>query len=167
MPGKKRIDIIDQQFGTMLVLKEVDPGSNYTRMFLCRCVLCETERVYSMNLLRKGRITSCKSSACRKDRYKKSQESLDSNRVDGIMPSALIRKTRENTATGVKGVNVAYTKKGTKRYRAFISIGGKTHRLGNFDDLDAAILAREKAEAEYHQPILEKAKLQKARKEIE
>lgn len=157
MPGKKRIDITNEQFGTMLVLKEVDPGSNYTRMFLCRCVLCETEMVYSMNLLRKGRITSCKSSECRKVRYKKSQKSLELNRVDGVMPSALIRKTRENTATGVKGVNVDYTKKGTKRYRAFISVGGKTYRLGNFDNLDDAILAREKAEEEYHLPILQKA----------
>lgn len=161
MPGKKRIDIRGQQFGTMLVLKEVDPDKDYTRMFLCRCVLCETERICSMNLLRRGRITSCKSSACRKGRINKTKKSLDSNRVDGIMPSALIRKTRENTATGVKGVNIAYTKKGTKRYRAFISVGGKTHRLGNFDDIDDAIRAREKAEAEYHQPILEKVKLQK------
>lgn len=80
--------------------------------------------------------------------------------MNGVVPHHLKRKITHNKSTGVKGVSAEYTKKGTKIYRAYISVGGKRIRLGSFLDLGDAVEARKKAEALYHEPILQKAELQ-------
>ncbi|MEK5645911.1 MULTISPECIES: hypothetical protein [Paenibacillus] len=157
MPRKKQVDIVGQRFGKVEVIKETGTGRNYDRMFLCRCD-CGTEKTCSMNDLRRGSIQSCGCS--NDDRLKLMQQKNESSRVNGVVPHHLKRKITHNKSTGVKGVSAEYTKKGTKIYRAYISVGGKRIRLGSFLDLGDAVEARKKAEALYHEPILQKAELQ-------
>jgi hypothetical protein len=41
------------------------------------------------------------------------------------------------------------------RYCARITFQGKTHYLGTYDSLEAAVAARKRGEEDYHQPFLE------------
>jgi hypothetical protein len=159
MPAKKRINILNIRFGRLVVIEEIGQGANYDRLFLCLCD-CGNKKVYSMADLRKGHVQSC--GCINQENLLKMNEDNELLRVDGIQPLALIRKTPvHNKSTGVKGVSAEYTKKGTKIYRAYISVGGKKHRLGNWESLEDAIKARKKGEEEYHEPILQRANLDK------
>jgi hypothetical protein len=157
MMRKKTINIIDNRYGRLHVIKEIGTGKNYDRLFLCRCE-CGTEKSFSMSDLRKGNTKSC---GCKNvDHLKVVNEVNESLRVDGIQPLALIRKTpSHNKSTGMKGITIEYTKKGKERFRAYISVGKKKYRLGNHDSLEEAIIARNKGEEKYHQPILKKSKV--------
>lgn len=152
MAGKKRIQIIGNRYGRLVVIEEIGPGRNYDRIFRCRCD-CGKEKDFSMNTLRRGNAASC---GCKNEgTLAKMNNELD--RIDGILIKGLIREKPSHNTSGVKGVSVEYTKKGKKVYRAYISVGGKKNRLGNFYSKDEAIQARKKAEKLYHDPILRKA----------
>ena len=56
---------------------------------------------------------------------------------------------RNTNKTGITGVFVSYTRKGTKRYRASIKYNQKTIFLGNYDTLEEAAAARLEAEIKY------------------
>ena len=56
---------------------------------------------------------------------------------------------RNTNKTGVTGVSVRYTRKGTKRYTATIVVDYKPIFLGNYDTLDEAAAARAEAEIKY------------------
>ena len=59
-------------------------------------------------------------------------------------------KSRQNTnKTGITGVQIIYTRKGTKRYRANIMYNNKPIFLGNYDTLEEAAAARKAAEIKY------------------
>ena len=56
------------------------------------------------------------------------------------------QKLSINSTTGHNGISF---RKDRKKYTAYIHIHGKKHNLGVFDDLNSAILARDKANKEY------------------
>lgn len=56
---------------------------------------------------------------------------------------------RNTNKTGVTGVSVRYTRKGTKRYTANIVYNYKPIFLGNYDTLEEAAAARAEAEIKY------------------
>lgn len=56
---------------------------------------------------------------------------------------------RNTNKTGVTGVCVKYTRKGTKRYTASIVYNYKPIFLGNYDTLEEAAAAREEANIKY------------------
>lgn len=56
---------------------------------------------------------------------------------------------RNTNKTGVTGVSVRYTRKGTKRYTANIVYNNKPIFLGNYDTLEEAAAARAEAEIKY------------------
>ena len=56
---------------------------------------------------------------------------------------------RNTNKTGVTGVCVRYTRKGTKRYEASIVYNYKPIFLGNYDTLEEAAAARAEAEIKY------------------
>lgn len=56
---------------------------------------------------------------------------------------------RNTNKTGVTGVSVRYTRKGTKRYTANIMYNYKSIFLGNYDTLEEAATARLQAEIKY------------------
>ena len=59
-------------------------------------------------------------------------------------------KSKLNTnKTGITGVQIIYTRKGTKRYRANIMYNNKPIFLGNYDTLEEAAAARKAAEIKY------------------
>ena len=59
-------------------------------------------------------------------------------------------KSKPNTnKTGITGVKIIYTRKGTKRYRANIMYNHKPICLGNYDTLEEAAAARAEAEIKY------------------
>ncbi|MEB6549051.1 hypothetical protein MXL46_08075 [Heyndrickxia sporothermodurans] len=53
----KKIDITDEKYGRLTVLKEVEP-KGYSRRFLCRCK-CGNETIVYMSALRKKTTQSC------------------------------------------------------------------------------------------------------------
>lgn len=56
---------------------------------------------------------------------------------------------RNTNKTGITGVSVRYTRKGTKRYTASIVYNYKPIFLGNYDTLEEAAAARAEAEIKY------------------
>ena len=59
-------------------------------------------------------------------------------------------KSKQNTnKTGITGVRITYTRKGTKRYTANIVYNYKPIFLGNYDTLEEAATARAEAEIKY------------------
>lgn len=156
MGSKKRTKMIDERFGSLVVIEEVGPGTNHDRLFLCRCD-CDNEKVFSMNSLRRGKTKSC---GCKvQETIEKMNKINESFRIDGIQTTALTRKAPKNNTSGVKGVSIEYTKSGKKVYGAYISVGGIKHRLGKFDSKEEAVEARKAAVIKYHEPILKKANI--------
>ena len=59
-------------------------------------------------------------------------------------------KSKLNTnKTGITGVRIIYTRKGTKRYKAAIKYNSKDIYLGTYDTLEEAAAARKVAEIKY------------------
>lgn len=211
---RKRLDLIGDRYGRLVVIKELDKVKN-SRMFLCKCD-CGNEKVVRMNQLRTGKTKSCgclridkirqansydltgkkfgrlsviskienknkevfwncvcdcgnltevstynlrsgkiKSCGClRVDKGKELKEYHEKNlRKDGVMIPSLKRKKYRNNRTGVKGVSLYGDK-----YRASISIKGKSIYLGTYNNINDAASSRKKAEEKYHKPFLDDGK---------
>lgn len=74
---------------------------------------------------------------------------LSNLRVVGRAENMRNQSLRNTNKTGVTGVSVRYTRKGTKRYTANIVYNYKPIFLGNYDTLGEAAAARREAELKY------------------
>lgn len=74
---------------------------------------------------------------------------LSNLRVVGHAENMRNQSLRNTNKTGVTGVSVRYTRKGTKRYTANIVYNYKPIFLGNYDTLEEAAAARAEAEIKY------------------
>lgn len=74
---------------------------------------------------------------------------LSNLRVVGRAENMRNQSLRNTNKTGVTGVSVRYTRKGTKRYTANIVYNYKPIFLGNYDTLEEAAAARAEAEIKY------------------
>jgi len=136
-PGRVR-DITGQRFGRLTAIYPTGESNRFgSRMWHCRCD-CGTELDLAYNELAHTPRQSC---GCQKREHaRRLQESI--TRVGGTSLNYLrSEKTRENTATGVKGV---YFIRG--KYAARITFQKKTYQCGSFDTLEEAIQARKAAE---------------------
>jgi hypothetical protein len=143
----RKKDLTGRRFGELTALaptgRRTKTGSVYWR---CRCSCGKTCEV-SENALVHGRTVSC--GHIRQQIRESVHDRL--HFVDHTCVEALIRKTRSDNTTGHTGV---YRKK-NGRYCARITFQGKTHYLGTYDSLEAAVAARKRGEEDYHQPFLE------------
>lgn len=71
-------------------------------------------------------------------------------RVNGIVVSRLTAKRSKNNTSGYKGVS----KNKQGKWVAYITIGKKRYTLGQYQELQAAVEARQKAEEKYFEPII-------------
>lgn len=81
--------------------------------------------------------------------HDRSDNRLENLRVVSHAANMRNLSLRNTNKTGVTGVIVEYTPKGTKRYRANIRYNYKKIYLGNYDTLEEAAAARKAAEKLY------------------
>lgn len=148
---RKKIDLTGQKFGRLTVIEEAGRSNQKTVKWRCKCE-CGNETIVYSNNLRKGNTKSC---GCLSElNIKKALEKLKKDNLkEGTSLYHLTEKKRRNNTSGVKGV---FWDKSMKKWRTEITFKGKKHNLGYFTNKQDAINAREKAEEELFEPILEK-----------
>jgi len=152
-------DLTGKKFGRLTVVERLGTAKNRKVIWLCKCDCGNTTNVQSDKLL-SGETTSC--GCARVEAGKAVQQTLHEElTIDGVVVPYLTRKARSDNRSGVKGVNIVTLKSGEKRYKAFITIKGKTTYLGSFKTLEEAEQARKKAEEIYHKPYIDKLKEEK------
>ncbi|WCH46367.1 hypothetical protein [Lysinibacillus sp. OF-1] len=146
-------DLVSKRFGKLTVVQSTDKRINRKIVWECKCDCGELTNVSTDKLLL-GTTTSC--GCARVDAGIQVQQKLQTDlTVDGVIIPTLTRKARIDNKTGVKGVSLVPLKNGTEKYKAMISIKGKTIYLGRFDTLEEAKIARKKAEEHYHKPYID------------
>jgi len=148
----KRIDLTGRVFGELQVIKLSDKKTaNNTRLWECKCSCGNIVYVPGPSLVH-GRYKSC---GCKRDdkRDEGLIKHIENDVVDGTRKSALKSKLHKGNKSGHKGV---MWNKHRNKWTATIGFKGKQIFLGNFDDKQDAIKARQRAEEEYHQPYLDK-----------
>ena len=155
----KSIDWRGLRFGRLTVVGD-DPTYKYR--VICQCDCGKITRVFKTNL-RSGNTQSC---GCYKkerayelgkrlgsrldERFRVSREL---NRKFNTNFDAIERKTpRSNNTSGHTGVSLI---RQTGKYMAHIGVGGQFKYLGVYSKYQDAVAAREKAEKEYFDPLIE------------
>lgn len=140
----KRLDLVGQRYGRLLVVAEVTPQGKYRR-YRCQCD-CGGEKIVRMGDLRSGNTRSC--GCLHKDAGKRvsvyDQRYL---KEDGIATNLVNNKVRKDSSTKVKGVY-----KSGGKFKSSIGIKGEEIYLGTFESLEEATAARLEAEKKYHEP---------------
>lgn len=145
-------DLTGKKFGKLTVIERCGTSKNRKAKWLCKCECGNTTEIQSDKLLI-GMTTSC--GCARIDAGNKVHEVLHTElKVDGVVVPYLKRKARIDNKSGVKGVSITATKSGKVRYKAHITVKGKTIHLGTFDNLEDAATARKSAEKIYHEPYI-------------
>lgn len=150
--SNKKLDLTGQRFGRLTALAPAENIGGCTA-WLCRCD-CGQETVVITKRLRDGHRTSC---GCDNENFGKppnvaGRASL--TYVEGTCVEMIQSDTvRRNNTSGVTGVDWLTRK---RRWRASICFKGVRRSLGTFENFDDAVEARKRAEAELHQPFLEK-----------
>ena len=150
--SNKKLDLTGQRFGKLTALAPAENIGGCTA-WLCRCD-CGQETVVITKRLRDGHRTSC---GCDNENFGKppnvaGRASL--TYVEGTCVEMIQSDTvRRNNTSGVPGVDWLTRK---RRWRASICFKGVRRSLGTFENFDDAVEARKRAEAELHQPFLEK-----------
>ncbi len=150
--SNKKLDLTGQRFGKLTALAPAENIGGCTA-WLCRCD-CGQETVVITKRLRDGHRTSC---GCDNENFGKppnvaGRASL--TYVEGTCVEMIQSDTvRRNNTSGVTGVDWLTRK---RRWRASICFKGVRRSLGTFENFDDAVEARKRAEAELHQPFLEK-----------
>lgn len=145
---KRREELIGKKFGNFTVLS-ID-GIDNNGLYLARCQCdCGEVKLITINSLLRGRSTQCKS--CQ---LKDLQKNFKVNEmVEGTALCKLTQNKRCDNTSGVKGV---YVEKRTGKFVAEIRLKGKKYWIGKYSCLEDAKKAREQAEQELFDPILEK-----------
>ena len=158
----KFVDLTGKKFNRLTVLGLGERNSNGQIQWKCKCN-CGNIVLATTTYLKTGHTKSCgclnSFKASKRLKSKNFIKAKEKFRKDNFLKDntslALIssKKTRKNNTTGVPGV---YWDKKLRKYRAKIFIKGKNINLGCYSKIEAAKKARERAEEEYFDPILEK-----------
>jgi len=154
-------NLVGQTFGKLTVIKK-----NIERRYvqrkgavwdcICSCGKSHTVNGYS---LRTGASRSCGClqkelvSARGKQRGCEHLRGYEQDRVDGIVVCSLTRGMLRSNTSGYKGVSKVAS---TGKWRAYITINDKQKNLGQYEDIQDAIQARQEAEKEIFKPIIDK-----------
>lgn len=116
----------------------------------CGCYVKELARKHSKkNIENATEETYMIASKKMKETMKKNNEWVENTRLSIISS----KKLRADNKSGYRGVTFKDNK-----WVARISVSGKEHYLGSFDQKEEAISAREKGEELYFKPLIEKYK---------
>jgi len=148
--GHNFIDLTNQVFGELTALSHNKGTKTIPSTWTCKCSCGNTVDIPGY-ALRAGHYKSC---GCKHDekRDKGVKEHIVKDSVEGTRISALKQRAHKDSSSGVKGV---CRLKDRGKWKAYITIAGKTKSLGNYDDRNDAIKARQSAEEIYHKPFLE------------
>lgn len=169
----------NDKYGYLTIISDTGKRKNNgEKIWLCKCE-CGNEVERSSDSIRqstkKNCIISCgckkardvgmreKDNAKRKDLARKSLVQMQGTTMQGILFRG--KQANKNSHTGVKGVNLtapSKLKKGYKPYRARIMLKGKEITIGYYNTIEEAKYAREKAEEELYQPIVDEYLEEKA-----
>ena len=147
--SEARKALAGENFGNWIVIGEAPKSESRPTRMLCKCRKCGAEKTVTLNNLRRGKSTQCKSCG-QKEIHEKfiAAECKDGTRLCG-----LTQKTRNDSSTGVKGVYVNHR---NGKYVAEIKLAGEKYWLGEFSTLEEASKRRKAAESILFDPILEK-----------
>lgn len=141
-------DLTGQRFGRLVALTPSERRANREVYWLCQCD-CGKQTEIVGSSLRLGRSRSC---GCmngeRGVRYLRDNEWKDNTSLGNLTSNTSIANK-----SGRKGV---WFNNKTRRYEAHITIRKKHKYLGSYDKFEDAVKAREKAEEEIFEPILNK-----------
>ncbi|MVP00372.1 HNH endonuclease [Paenibacillus sp. N10] len=142
------MDLKDQQFGDLTVIRSVTIGRR--TLWLCRCS-CKKEIPVSSSNLTRGVYTSC---GCKRVQKRDAgvKKHIADDRINGTRKSALRAKLHSENKSGVKGVIWIEAR---QRWKAYIGFKGKSKTLGYRTLKEDAIALRKAAEEKYHKPYLE------------
>jgi hypothetical protein len=164
----KFVDLTGRVFGKLKVIERsanyINNGRSYV-MWKCECECKNVVVVRGCNLI-SGNTSSC---GCgEKDNLSKiskmnrrhnpiTHKNLKNHRetqhyIDGTKLESLTQKLSSRNTSGIKGVSYD---KSRNKWEAKIGFKGKTIHLGRYETIDLAKLARQKAEEELFQPIIE------------
>lgn len=155
----KKKDLTGQKFGRLTALNQVQSRISRSGkkiiQWLCQCD-CGNSKIVSTTDLQSGHVRSC--GCLRSEKSKnvrlKAKKYFNNNFVENTSISQL-QATFKNNTSGKKGV---CWDKNKHIWKAYINFQRKRINLGSFDNIDDAIKAREDAEEQYFQPILDKYK---------
>lgn len=134
---KKRIDLTGRQFGDLTVIGKAE-SKEKGRFWTCECV-CGNTIVVKQADLKNQKVTSCGHEATAITEKKEPAKKMQVKKAPA---------KKAANGTGHVGVSKVELKSGT-RYKANISVDGKTKHLGTFDTLEEAVDARQEAEEMY------------------
>lgn len=152
--------MIGEKRGRWTILGEFRKGRFL--YYKCQCD-CGTLRDVKANSIHGGKSKSCgcwKSESAKNIIIKNSSERISINTAFNTNFDSIERKTPyKNNTSGHKGV---YWCKSQGIWKAYINVQKKSIYLGGYHDIHDAIKAREEAEKEYFQPLIEakRAKMQ-------
>ena len=118
-------------------------------VWLCHCD-CGAETTCSVSHLIQGTTLSC---GCL---YRESRAFCAENRQDTVDDTAVssLIAAKEPRSNNSSGHTVVSFDQRTQKWQAYINFQKKRHHLGFFSDKEAAIIAREEAERQLHDPLI-------------
>lgn len=147
------VDMTGKRFGKLKVIKRNGRTKEGNALWLCKCDCGNTTTAVG-SILRRGAVVSC--GCLQSEHVKKATEVLRVKKaIDGVHVPLLKKKVRSDSQSKVKGV-YRRNRNGKITYEPSITIKGKRHYLGVYEELEDAIKARKKAEKEYHEPYIKK-----------
>lgn len=141
---EKITDLTGKRFGRLNVIERATEYRQITYKCICDC---GNTAFVSKSNLEHGNTKSC--GCLRKELPIKNLRKYDFQDTNITKLNDTLLK---NNTTGVKGV---YFDKERGKYRAYIEINKKRHRLGRYNTLEEAAQARKRAEEELWQPVIE------------
>lgn len=140
---KEKSDITDRRFGKLTALYPAEKQTDSRQKWVCLCDCGNTSSV-SISNLKNGHTKSC---GCLQTEEKRTL-------IEGTCLEVIAsEKVPKNNISGVRGVS--YHSK-TDSWVATINFKNKHYYLGKFEKLTDAAAARQRAEEEHFEPILDK-----------
>jgi hypothetical protein len=144
----KRKDEIGNKYGRLTVIKETGERSAGSLVYECKCD-CGNTTVVRATSLRDGSVRSC--GCLQKEKAKLSQKTnAKIGNYKGTRIPSLNETLYKSNTTGVRGVY-----KFGEKYMAMIGIQKEMKYLGLYKDIDDARKARQTAEDELWQPLID------------
>lgn len=133
--------IIGERFGDLTIIEKIV----IDKRTYCKCECeCGGIKLVEYRDLKSGYNKSC---GCRSTHKESIRKALEKYCRNGTYVPGITRKTiNKNNTTGYKGVSY---RKDRNKYRAYIKYQGKYIFLGNYNNIEDAVKARQLAEEKY------------------
>ncbi len=148
-------DIRGQRFGRLVALRSTGKKVGSNMIWLCRCD-CGQQTEASTSNLRMGQVRSCGCLA-QETLQRLIEQGVNNLREnewkDNTSLCSMTAKTPNTNTSGRKGVHFD---KRRNKWMAFITFKRKRKHLGYYNEFEDAVKAREEAEEELFEPMLNK-----------